>query len=235
MEDTAGWRPDPTGRHEERYFRSPGIPTNWVRNDGIESTDEGPSDRGPASDPISATRLAHDSDSDPFKRHRAQWSHADWNDARIGLQRAGGGEGTSADISGKRRCHRISSRCGSRARAQLVAHRSRLRAGACSWQRRASLLCSNTMRQASGCTKITRRSATITLSFTRTLSCFRLSFWRSNDSLPAEPTPIGFSSTLTRISERASCPPVPSLTPRPLGRRVKCRRMAPGPELIDNG
>jgi len=54
MEDTAGWRPDPTGRHEERYFRSPGIPTNWVRNDGIESTDEGPSDRGPASDPISA-------------------------------------------------------------------------------------------------------------------------------------------------------------------------------------
>ena len=53
MEDTAGWRPDPTGRHEERYFRSPGIPTNWVRNDGIESTDEGPSDRSTSADPIS--------------------------------------------------------------------------------------------------------------------------------------------------------------------------------------
>jgi hypothetical protein len=53
MEDTAGWRPDPTGRHEERYFRSPGIPTNRVRNDGIETTDEGPSNRGSASDPIS--------------------------------------------------------------------------------------------------------------------------------------------------------------------------------------
>jgi hypothetical protein len=49
MEDTAGWRPDPTGRHMERYFRSPGIPTNRVRNDGIESTDEGPSDRGSVS------------------------------------------------------------------------------------------------------------------------------------------------------------------------------------------
>jgi hypothetical protein len=53
MEDTAGWRPDPTGRHEERYFRTPGIPTNRVRNGGIASTDEGPSDRGSASDPIS--------------------------------------------------------------------------------------------------------------------------------------------------------------------------------------
>jgi hypothetical protein len=55
MEDTAGWRPDPTGRHEERYFRSPGIPTNRVRNDGIESTDEGPADRGSASPAISGS------------------------------------------------------------------------------------------------------------------------------------------------------------------------------------
>ena len=53
MEDTGGWRPDPTGRHKERYFRSPGIPTNRVRNNGIESTDEGPSGRGGASDPTS--------------------------------------------------------------------------------------------------------------------------------------------------------------------------------------
>lgn len=55
MEDTAGWRPDPTGRHTERYFRSPGIPTNRVRNDGIESIDEGPSSRGRASIAISGT------------------------------------------------------------------------------------------------------------------------------------------------------------------------------------
>jgi hypothetical protein len=55
MEDSAGWKPDPTGRHEERYFRSPGIPTNRVRNDGIESTDEGPADRGSASAAISGS------------------------------------------------------------------------------------------------------------------------------------------------------------------------------------
>lgn len=55
MEDTAGWRPDPTGRHMERYFRSPGIPTNRVRNGGIESTDEGPADRGSASSAISGS------------------------------------------------------------------------------------------------------------------------------------------------------------------------------------
>jgi hypothetical protein len=79
--------------------------------------------------PDFCTRLAHDSDSDPFKRQRAQWNHADWNDARIGLQGAGGGQGTSPDISGKRRRHRISSRCRSRARAQLVALCGRLRAG----------------------------------------------------------------------------------------------------------
>ena len=44
MEEDEGWRPDPTGRHQERYFRGPGIPTTRVRNDGIESNDEDPSD-----------------------------------------------------------------------------------------------------------------------------------------------------------------------------------------------
>ena len=41
MEDAAGWRADPTGRHQERYFRSTGVPTTRVRNNGIESADEG--------------------------------------------------------------------------------------------------------------------------------------------------------------------------------------------------
>ncbi len=53
MADAAGWRPDPTGRHQERYFKSSGVPTNVVRNDGVESTDEGPSGRGNASTPTS--------------------------------------------------------------------------------------------------------------------------------------------------------------------------------------
>jgi len=51
MEDAAGWRTDPTGRHQERYFRSSGVPTTRVRNDGIESTDEGPSGGGATSLP----------------------------------------------------------------------------------------------------------------------------------------------------------------------------------------
>lgn len=40
MDDQSGWQPDPTGRHQERYFRSNGIPTDQVRDGGIESTDE---------------------------------------------------------------------------------------------------------------------------------------------------------------------------------------------------
>ena len=44
MEEDEGWRPDPTGRHQERYFRGPGIPTTRVRNHGIEANDEEPSD-----------------------------------------------------------------------------------------------------------------------------------------------------------------------------------------------
>lgn len=40
MDDPSGWRPDPTGRHQERYFRASGIPTDHVRDGGIESTDE---------------------------------------------------------------------------------------------------------------------------------------------------------------------------------------------------
>ena len=40
MDDQSGWRPDPTGRHQERYFRASGIPTDHVRDGGIESTDE---------------------------------------------------------------------------------------------------------------------------------------------------------------------------------------------------
>jgi hypothetical protein len=40
MDDHSGWYPDPTGRHQERYFNAAGIPTNLIRNDGLESTDE---------------------------------------------------------------------------------------------------------------------------------------------------------------------------------------------------
>src|ERR1700733_7717485 len=40
MDDQSGGRPDPTGRHQERYFRANGIPTDHVRDGGIESTDE---------------------------------------------------------------------------------------------------------------------------------------------------------------------------------------------------
>jgi hypothetical protein len=41
MEGFPGWRTDPTGRHQERWFDSAGVPTVLVRNDGYESTDEG--------------------------------------------------------------------------------------------------------------------------------------------------------------------------------------------------
>jgi hypothetical protein len=40
MDDHSGWYPDPTGRHQERYFNAAGIPTNLIRNDGHESRDE---------------------------------------------------------------------------------------------------------------------------------------------------------------------------------------------------
>ena len=49
MEDGEGWRRDPTGRHQERYFRGPGIPTTRVRNDGIEANDEEPSNHAETS------------------------------------------------------------------------------------------------------------------------------------------------------------------------------------------
>jgi hypothetical protein len=37
-----GWYHDPTGRHQERYFNSDGVPTQFVRNEGSESWDDGP-------------------------------------------------------------------------------------------------------------------------------------------------------------------------------------------------
>jgi hypothetical protein len=40
MDDHSGWYPDPTGRHQERYFNAAGIPTNLIRNDGHEAPDE---------------------------------------------------------------------------------------------------------------------------------------------------------------------------------------------------
>ena len=40
MDDQSGWRADPTGRHQERYFRPNGIPTNHVRDGGIEFIDQ---------------------------------------------------------------------------------------------------------------------------------------------------------------------------------------------------
>lgn len=40
MEGFPGWQTDPTGRHQERYFDSAGVPTGLVRDDGYESTDE---------------------------------------------------------------------------------------------------------------------------------------------------------------------------------------------------
>jgi len=40
MDGHSGWQPDPTGRHQERYFNDNGIPTDLVRDDGIEFTDE---------------------------------------------------------------------------------------------------------------------------------------------------------------------------------------------------
>jgi len=48
MEGFPGWRTDPTGRHQERWFDSAGVPTVLVRNDGYESTDEGPAASGSA-------------------------------------------------------------------------------------------------------------------------------------------------------------------------------------------
>jgi len=49
----SGWRPDPSGRHQERYFNAEGVPTRLVRNDGFESTDE--QGNGPCGPPPSAT------------------------------------------------------------------------------------------------------------------------------------------------------------------------------------
>ena len=42
MNHYPGWYQDPTGRHQERYFNSDGIPTQFVRNQGAESWDDGP-------------------------------------------------------------------------------------------------------------------------------------------------------------------------------------------------
>jgi Protein of unknown function (DUF2510) len=43
MTSFPGWFPDPTGRHPERYFDGEGLPTQLVRNDGLEFIDVGPS------------------------------------------------------------------------------------------------------------------------------------------------------------------------------------------------
>jgi hypothetical protein len=40
MDDHSGWKPDPTGRHQERFFTANGLPTNQVRNNGVETKDE---------------------------------------------------------------------------------------------------------------------------------------------------------------------------------------------------
>jgi len=40
MGEFPGWQPDPSGRHQERYFDHAGAPTRLVRNHGFESTDE---------------------------------------------------------------------------------------------------------------------------------------------------------------------------------------------------
>ena len=42
MNHYPGWYQDPTGRHQERYFNSDGVPTQFVRNQGSESWDDGP-------------------------------------------------------------------------------------------------------------------------------------------------------------------------------------------------
>ena len=41
---TTGWHPDPFGVHEARYFNADGQPTKLVRDRGLESFDEPPSD-----------------------------------------------------------------------------------------------------------------------------------------------------------------------------------------------
>ena len=40
MDGHSNWQTDPTRRHQERYFNDNGIPTDRVRDDGIEFTDE---------------------------------------------------------------------------------------------------------------------------------------------------------------------------------------------------
>jgi hypothetical protein len=40
MEGFPGWQTDPTGRHQERYFDSAGVPTGLVRNDGFQFIDD---------------------------------------------------------------------------------------------------------------------------------------------------------------------------------------------------
>ncbi len=45
MGNQSGWRPDPSGRNQERYFDLDGSATHLVRNDGVEST-EGSSPSG---------------------------------------------------------------------------------------------------------------------------------------------------------------------------------------------
>jgi len=40
MGEYPGWQPDPSGRHQERYFDHAGAPTRLVRNHAFESTDE---------------------------------------------------------------------------------------------------------------------------------------------------------------------------------------------------
>ncbi len=54
MNHYPGWYQDPTGRHQERYFNSDGIPTQFVRNEGTESWDDGPA--GPVDAPGTSQR-----------------------------------------------------------------------------------------------------------------------------------------------------------------------------------
>jgi uncharacterized protein DUF2510 len=56
-----GWQPDPYGRYEHRYFSAAGEPTVLVRDGGVESRDEGPSetptvDAGQTSSPPAAAQ-----------------------------------------------------------------------------------------------------------------------------------------------------------------------------------
>jgi hypothetical protein len=45
VDDSSGWKADPTGRHKERFFNEEGAPTELVRD--IESLDEGPTEHSP--------------------------------------------------------------------------------------------------------------------------------------------------------------------------------------------